>query len=201
MNHPVRVRRRNRIGDGCARDTSRSHSLVNSVEPAVSEADRRRDILLASILQTGVRIQTSIDKSFSRHGLTMLDASILLRCVETPRFLTPGKLAVALSRDKGAITRVVDRLEKKCFVMRIAGRHDGRISLLKPTSKAKAIAPTLKALFTAIRRQLFAEITESDLHHLVRLLAHLRRNAKVIGRGSMIAHIPPIWSPRASKIQ
>jgi DNA-binding MarR family transcriptional regulator len=182
MNHPVRERRRNRIGDACARDTSRSHSVVNSVEPALSEADRRRDTLLASILRTGVRIQTSIDRSFSQHGLTMVDASILLCCVEAPRILTPGKLAIALGRDKGAITHVVDRLEKKCFVRRVAGRHDRRISLLKPTDKAKEIAPTLKALFTAIHRQLFAEITEIDVDRLVQSLARLRKNASVIGQ-------------------
>jgi DNA-binding MarR family transcriptional regulator len=202
MNHPVRARHRRESGDASVRDPLRSRSLVKSAKPPdLSEADWRRENLLASVLQTGMHLQASLDKSFSRHGLTMLDASVLLRCVEARIVLTPGKLAVALGRDKGSITRVVDRLEKKCFVTRVAGRHDRRTWLLKPTNRAKKIAPTLRALFNGLRRQLFTEILESDLDHLTHSLARLRKNAAVVGRGSIAAPDPPIWSPRGGAIQ
>ena len=191
MNHPVRARRRGKSADASVRDKPRPRPQINFAKPAgLSEADWQRENLLASLLQTGAHLQASLDKSFSRHGLTMLDARILLRCVEAQLVLSPGKLAVALGRDKGTVTRGVDRLEKNCLLTRVAGRQDRRISLLKPTRQAKRIAPTLRALFASIRRQLFAEIVKSDLDHLTQSLARLRKNATVIGRGSMVTPVP-----------
>jgi DNA-binding MarR family transcriptional regulator len=114
----------------------------------------------------------------------MLDASIVLRCVESQVVLTPGKLAAALGRDKGTITRALDRLERECSVTRVVHKFDRRISLLKPTKRATKIASSLKALFSAIRRQLFCEMNEDDFVQLARTLARLGQNATDLGRDS-----------------
>jgi DNA-binding MarR family transcriptional regulator len=184
MNHPVRVRRRHKLGNVDVRRASEPLTTRFAERADASETDSQHDILLASVLQTGVQLQVSLDKSFLQHGLTMLDASIVLRCVESQVVLTPGKLAVALGRDKGTITRAVDRLERECFVTRIADKFDRRISLLKPTRRAKTLAPSLKTLFSSIRRQIFEEMNERDLEHLPRILARLRKNATNLGAGS-----------------
>ncbi|HUE43910.1 MAG TPA: MarR family transcriptional regulator [Candidatus Sulfotelmatobacter sp.] len=148
----------------------------------MSKADWRRANLLASVLLTGGRVQAALDKLFLPHGLTMLDASVLLLCVEAPLSLTPGKLAVVLGRDKGKITRVVDRLEINGFVTRDIGRRDRRISLLKPTNQAKKITPVLTAVFAGIHRELFAGMIDSEFQQLTKSLAQLLRNAAGIAR-------------------
>jgi DNA-binding MarR family transcriptional regulator len=155
-----------------------------------SESDSHRDILLALVLQTGVQVQISLDRSFMKHGLTMLDASIVLRCVESQTVLTAGKVAAALGRDKGTITRAIDRLERERLINRVAHKFDHRISLLRPTKRAEYIAPSLKALFSTIRRQMFAEINEHDFERLIQSLAQLRKNATNFGRVSARALKP-----------
>jgi DNA-binding MarR family transcriptional regulator len=132
---------------------------------------------LETLLQTGLRLQTSLNKHFLKLGLTMIDATVVLRCIESPSGATPGKLAAAIGRDKGLVTRVIDRLQKKRFVVRVNGRHDRRITFIQPTSKAKKLAPALRALFAGIHRQLLDETHDSDLDRLFQLLAKLQQNA------------------------
>src|SRR4249919_3421993 len=78
----------------------------------------RKDLLMSWMFQTCIRLQTSLDRRFLRFGMTVQEASVLLRCVEA-RSVTPGQLAVGLGRDKGMITRFINRLE----VSRLIGRH------------------------------------------------------------------------------
>jgi DNA-binding MarR family transcriptional regulator len=195
MNHPARVRRNRKMSTTGVRGASEPSTTRLVKRAAPSEGDSHREILLASLLQTGVQLQTFLDRTFSQHGLTMLDASIVLRCVESQITLTPGKLAAALGRDKGTITRAVDRLEKESFLTRVTGKFDRRISLLKPTKRAKNIAPSLKALFSTIRHQMFAEISDRDSAHLILTLAQLRKNAATLGRNSADLGKPSARSP------
>ena len=201
MDRPVGVRRRRKIGNASVYDASELSRARFAERADLSKADSQRDILLASVLQTGVQLQACLDRSFLQHGLTMLDASIVLHCVESHAVLTPGKLAVALGRDKGTITRAVGRLERECFVARVTHQFDRRISLLKPTTRAKKIAPSLRALFSTIRRQMFAEMNERDFEQLTRCLARLRKNAADLVRDSADASKPSIWSPRGCRLQ
>jgi DNA-binding MarR family transcriptional regulator len=109
-----------------------SHSAKSS---RPGDTDRHSAARLEVLLQAGSRLQAALNKHFVRLGLTMLDASVILRCVEAPSGATHGKLASELGRDKGAITHVVDRLQRNGFVTRAPHRHDRRITFIKPTAK------------------------------------------------------------------
>jgi DNA-binding MarR family transcriptional regulator len=182
MSRSVQLRRgRNMAGAGVRVDSELSTTRL-AKRTGSSEPDARRDVLLTSVLQTGAKLQASLDKRFLRYGLTMLDASIVLRCAESEIVLTPGKLAAALGRDKGKITRVVDRLERDSFVTRVASTVDRRKSFLKPTKRAQTIAPSLRVLFSCIHRELFAEMNDRDLQKLTQTLVRLRKNATSLKR-------------------
>jgi MarR family transcriptional regulator, repressor for mepA len=152
-----------------------SLGLANTSRP--DHANRRGDLVLETLLQAGLRLQTSLNKHFLKLGLTMIDATVVLRCIESPSGATPGKLAAAIGRDKGLITRVIDRLQKKHFIVRVTARHDRRITFIQPTNKAKKLAPALRSLFAGIHRQLLDKTLDSDLDQLFQLLIKLQQNA------------------------
>src|ERR1700676_2090460 len=129
----------------------------------------QKDLLTSWLFQTCIKLQTSLDRRFLRLGMTMQEANVLLRCVEARR-ITPGQLAMALGRDKGKITRFVDRLESSRLVTREIGRRDRRFSILKPTAKGKQLARDLASVFDSIREELFAGISENDVLRLGKLL-------------------------------
>ena len=138
--------------------------------------DWRKDLLMSWLFQTCIRMQTSLDRRFLRFGMTVQEASVLLRCVEA-RSITPGQLAVGLGRDKGMITRFVKRLEQSSLLARDINQRDRRFADLKPTAKGKRVARELAAVFYQVRRELFVGIAESDVQRLSNMLALLHRNA------------------------
>jgi MarR family transcriptional regulator for hemolysin len=143
----------------------------------------RKDLLMPWLFQTCIRLQTSLDRRFLKLGVTMQEASVLLRCVEARR-VTAGQLAVALGRDKSKVTRFVDRLEASRLLTRDIDRRDRRFSVLKPTAKAKRIARDVASVFDNIRKELFVGILENDVRRLGRVLPQLHKNAVRIGTQS-----------------
>lgn len=138
-------------------------------------------LLTSWLFQTCIKLQTSLDRRFLRFGMTVQEANVLLRCVEA-RTVTPGKLAIALGRDKGKITRFVDRLESSRLLKRDIDQRDRRFSILKPTAKGKQVARGLVSVFDSIRKELFAGILESDVRRLGKMLPQLHKNAVQIGK-------------------
>jgi DNA-binding MarR family transcriptional regulator len=149
----------------------------------LSGQDWRKDLLMSWLFQTSIRLQTSLDRRFLKLGMTMQEASVLLRCVEARR-LTAGQLAVALGRDKSKVTRFIERLEASRLLTRDIDRSDRRFSVLKPTAKAKRIARDVASVFHDIRREIFAGILESDVSRLGRILPQLHKNAVRMGTQS-----------------
>jgi hypothetical protein len=49
----------------------------------------RKDLLMSWLFQTCIRLQTSLDRRFLGFGMTVQEASVLLRCVEA-RSSHPG---------------------------------------------------------------------------------------------------------------
>jgi DNA-binding MarR family transcriptional regulator len=112
--------------------------------------------------------------------MTLQEANVLLRCVEAGK-VTPGRLAVVLGRDKGKITRFVDRLEASHLVTRDTHRGDRRFSVIEPTGKGKRVARALACVFDNIRKELFVGILESDVRRLGQMFPQLQKNATRIG--------------------
>jgi DNA-binding MarR family transcriptional regulator len=140
----------------------------------------RKDLLMSWLFQTCIRLQTSLDRRFLRFGMTVQEARVLLGCVEA-RSVTPGQLAVGLGRDKGMVTRLIDRLEVSRLILRHIHPRDRRFSVLKPTAKGKRVARELASLFDDIREELFVGMSERDVRRLSKALAQLHKNAVDIG--------------------
>ena len=140
----------------------------------------RKELLLSWLFQTCIRLQTSLDRCFLRFGMSVQEATVLIRCVEARR-ITPGRLAVILGRDKGKVTRFIDRLDSSGLLTRDIYRRDRRFSILRPTAKGKRVARQLAYIFDNIRKELFTGILESDIRRLSQTLPRLHKNAVRIG--------------------
>jgi DNA-binding MarR family transcriptional regulator len=113
----------------------------------VRPSDWRKDLLVSWLFQTCIRLQTSLNRRFLRFGMTVQDASVLLRCVEARQW-SPGKLSVVLGRDKAMVTRFVHRLEAAHLITRERNRRDRRLSIIRPTGKGKRLAQDLASVLT-----------------------------------------------------
>jgi DNA-binding MarR family transcriptional regulator len=146
----------------------------------VSASDWRKDLVVSWLFQTCIRLQTSLNRRFLKFGMTVQEASVLLRCVEA-RQSSPGKLSAVLGRDKAMVTRFVDRLEAVHLITRERNPRDKRLSIIKPTGKGKRLAQDLASVFDKVRRELFVGTRERDIWRLSQLLRKLHQKAERIG--------------------
>ena len=135
-----------------------------------------RELLLSLLVRLNIRLQTTLDERFKALGITAQEAALLLYCTEAGE-TSPGKLAISMGRDKGKITRFVDRLVAARLLSRVRSARDRRVFVIKATKRAAAVAPHLKVIFEETRAKLFDEIPDADLGRLGAAIAQMYANA------------------------
>jgi DNA-binding MarR family transcriptional regulator len=136
----------------------------------------RGDDLISLLFRTSIRLQTMFDRRFAQFGITAQEAAVLVRCVEAGE-TSAGKLARAMGRDKGKITRFVHRLEASRLLTRTSSPKDHRLLIIKATRRGLRMAPRLRMIFEELREQFFAAILTQDIDQLGLVLSQLYENA------------------------
>ena len=135
------------------------------------------ELSISRLFRTSIRLQTAFDRCFSQFGMTAQEAAVLVHCAEEGE-TSAGKLAKAMGRDKGKITRFLDRLEASGFLTRKSDPRDHRLLIIKATSKGRRFAPHLKTRFEEVRSQFFEGVLNVDIDKLETVLSQLHANAE-----------------------
>jgi DNA-binding MarR family transcriptional regulator len=149
------------------------------VEPEKKTAgirEWRGEGLISLLFRTSIRLQTTFDRRFVEFGITAQEAAVLVRCVEAGE-ISAGKLAQAMGRDKGKITRFVSRLEASRFLTRSCNPKDHRLLIIKATRRGSRMAPRLRMIFEELREQFFDAILTQDIDQMGVVLSQLYENA------------------------
>jgi DNA-binding MarR family transcriptional regulator len=142
----------------------------------VSIREWRGEDLISLLFRTSIKLQTTFDRRFAQFGITAQEAAVLVRCAEAGE-TSAGKLALAMGRDKGKITRFVHRLEASRLLTRTCNRKDHRLLIIKATRRGSRLAPRLRLIFEQLREQFFAAILTQDIDQAGLLLRQLYENA------------------------
>ena len=114
--------------------------MIERVGPVVG--GRKRDELIGLVQQLVVEGGRVAGAFASRHGLHHTDVEALTRILvaqERGSPLTPGALGAALDLSSGAVTSVVDRLERAAHVVRVRDAADRRRVLLHVSEAGLAL--------------------------------------------------------------
>ncbi len=90
---------------------------------------------------------------------------------------TIGEFCRLLGYDSGAMTRLLDRIEKKGLIRRVANPEDRRSFLLELTPESKALFPQARRRVQAVFRRLLAGFDEAQAAALKQSLEQLLANA------------------------
>ena len=103
---------------------------------------------------------------------------VMLRHLWDRQGITPGDLAEALGMTRGAVSKVLDKLERKKWIKRTTKAQDHRVQLLSLTGRGRNILPKLAAIADQNDSQFFDCLNadeRSKLQTLLRKLAELHR--------------------------
>jgi DNA-binding MarR family transcriptional regulator len=144
--------------------------------------DEMIDQLIAAFRHNGNQDDAIDNLAAKRLGVNRTDL-LCLNAIENAGGLTAGELAGAAGLTTGAVTGVVDRLERAGYARRVADPSDRRRVKLEVTPEFYARAAEIWAPLAADWRAALGRFTRADLEHFLEILRatneigarHLRR--------------------------
>ena len=87
-------------------------------------------------------------------------------------------MADLIGKDKSTILRLIDSLETKELVRRVAGKKDKRKNYLMVTKKGEELIKQYENIFSAIFEELQQGLNESELNIFYKVAAHIKSRAE-----------------------
>lgn len=115
-------------------------------------------------------------RSMAELGITSQQGSILFM-VASGKCLLAAELAREYGIDASAVTRLIDRLEKRGLLTRVRSNEDRRVVRLALTPEGEAIAARMPAIFTGVLDSLLGGFTAEEVGFLKNMLRRVLVNA------------------------
>ncbi len=98
---------------------------------------------------------------------------VLLCHVEERSGITPGELAETLALTRGAVSKVIDKLEAKNWIAGSTSPEDNRVRLFSLTRSGSRVLPQLKQIADRNDQAFFGVLRNDERATLQRLLSQL----------------------------
>ncbi len=141
-------------------------------EPAASEPGSLE--LFKSLARTGLYLQALQRECLADHGLAFTEFSVLrLLQIAPDKRLPPSVLADQILCTTGAMTKIVDRLQRSALVERAPDPADRRGVLVRITSKGQRNVNDAAATYRAGRERVLARLDEREAEQIHNSLQRL----------------------------
>jgi DNA-binding MarR family transcriptional regulator len=120
-------------------------------------------------------LMLAVDERLAPLGLTAAQWSVVVYLAEDIAS-TPAELAGLLNYDRGAMTRLIDRLEAKGFVTREPNRKDRRSVTLSLTNAGRKAYPAIRPLIVDVLNELLQGFNAAEVAQLESLLLRMLKN-------------------------
>jgi DNA-binding MarR family transcriptional regulator len=123
-------------------------------------------------------------------GVTSQQASVLFM-VASGKCVLAAELAREYGIDASAVTRLVDRLEKRGLLRRVRSSEDRRAVRLALTPEGEAIAARMPAIFTSVTDELAKGFTPEEVGFLKSMLRRILVNSCEANQNASAANAAP----------
>jgi DNA-binding MarR family transcriptional regulator len=101
---------------------------------------------------------------------------VILKSIAAGEADSASGLCKDISYDPGAMTRMLDRLERRGLVRRVAHPNDRRASNLELTAEGKAVYPKLQASGMKVLNRFLRGFTQNEARQLESFLRQMLKN-------------------------
>ena len=129
---------------------------------------------------TGCKLKQFLASKLRKTGVPLTpEQFMLIDLLWNQGEMTQQQLADQLQKDKNSVTKLVDAIEKKGFVIRRQNMHDRRSNTLILTEKANQLKPGAKQKGIDILDQMLEGISEEELRVFLATLHKLNENMTI----------------------
>jgi DNA-binding MarR family transcriptional regulator len=122
-----------------------------------------------------------MDRAVEPLGLTASQIGVIMM-LDCGYANTPFELSRRLSYDSGSMTRMLDRLERKGFIMRTRSAADRRMIELVLTERGKDAAQQLPSVTTVVLQEQLRGFSPEEVSTLIGLLSRFIANGTAAAR-------------------
>ncbi len=135
---------------------------------------------------TGCRLKQFIASKLRRMDVPLTpEQFILIDLLWNQGSMSQQQLADQMQKDKNSVTKLVDALERKGFVVRQQNRNDRRSNTLVLTEKAEGLKHGAKQKGISILDEMLLGISEEELRSFLVTLHKLNRNMTSAGSAQL----------------
>lgn len=114
---------------------------------------------------------------FQRYGFDITPEQFLvLDTLWDDGVLSQHEIADKIQKDKNSVTKLIDALEKKNFVQRVANTKDRRLNLIHITDNGQKIKDKVTEIAMEATNTIIKDIPKEDLYTFLRVLTKMSDN-------------------------
>jgi len=147
--------------------------MASLYDPKTFDPDRGIGRLLSRVK---MGLQEALDRELAPFDITSAQYVILVNLAHGEAD-SASELCKGVSYDPGAMTRMLDRLERKGLIRRVRCGDDRRKVILQLTDEGKAVYPKLVAVHVKVLNHFMRNFTKAQAGELESLLRQMLTNA------------------------
>jgi len=121
------------------------------------------------------QMMSRLDEALKEFDLTGSQFAVI-KLIAEGRADTLAKLCEAMHHDKGAMSRILSRMEEKALIRRKPCPHDGRAFKLALTAKGEQLFPLTTPKINAIYDVALKDFSESEREQFFSMLTRCQHN-------------------------
>jgi DNA-binding MarR family transcriptional regulator len=139
--------------------------------------DKLDDVIYFLVEQTDRKTKAHSAQAFLQAGIDItVEQWVLLKLIEQNSEISQNALAEKATKDAASITRMLDILQKKGLVQRLAAPDDRRKYLLVLTTEGQALIDQHMDLVVGLRKMGVKGFTKQELEALKGMLLRIQAN-------------------------
>ena len=123
-----------------------------------------------------LEIVDALDKELAPMDITAAQYVIIMS-LAIGQADSPSALCKGISYDPGAMTRMLDRLERRGLIQRAPNPNDRRSTILELTDEGKAVYPKLRESVVIVLNRFLRDFTKAEARQLESFLERILANA------------------------
>lgn len=118
-----------------------------------------------------------VNTIFNSHGFNLTaEQFLVMDTLWDEGVMSQQQIADTILKDKNSVTKLIDTLEKKGLVERVAGMSDKRQNLIHLTQKAVEIKESITQVAIDTTDNIIKDISREDLINFVKVLNKMAEN-------------------------
>lgn len=127
-------------------------------------------------------LHVNIERELAESGFDLgFTQYVAMKKLGTEGPMTPGELARLLNHNPGALTRLLDKLEKSDYLRRVPDAHDRRALRIELTASGRALWKRINACGERVAQHAMGALSETQRRQLEALLGRVLDNLRSEG--------------------